>query len=293
MSTDFVIVLAADQKFFSLLQGCLASIRDQPQAQSAKLAFFDVGCTPEQLSWIRPRVDIIKEPEWEFEFAARDLAPQYARGLLARPFLRKYFPGFEFYLWLDADAWVQDWAAIELFLAGAKKRTGLAIVPEVDRGSRLQYGLLPNYWRKVASWYSASFGEQVAKEFCSYPLLNAGAFAIHCEAPHWDVWKQTLENAIQRNCGLISDQMALNYAVYGNGLFDRTEMLPSWCNWTCHFGWPAWDPSRSKFIEPYLPHRDIGIIHFTEKKPTQKMLRTITGDEVSVSVLYPAGPANP
>src|SRR5690242_18372000 len=104
MSTDFVIVLAADQKFFSLLQGCLESIRDQPQSRSAKLAFFDVGCTAEQLSWIRQRVDIVTEPEWEFEFIDRDRAPQYARGLLARPFLRKYFPDFECYLWLDADA---------------------------------------------------------------------------------------------------------------------------------------------------------------------------------------------
>jgi hypothetical protein len=292
MSTDFVIILAADQKYFSLLQGCLASIRDQPAAESAKVAFFDVGCTSEQLAWIRRHVDIVKEPEWEFEFSERERAPQYARGLLARPFLRKYFPDFECYLWLDADAWVQDWAAIELLVAGARKRLGLAIVPEVDRGSRLQYGLLPSYWRRVATWYSASFGDEVAKEFCSYPLLNAGVFAIHHDAPHWDVWKHTLEDAIQRNCGLISDQMAMNYAVYGKGLFDRTEMLPSWCNWTCHFGWPAWDRNRSRFVEPYLPHRDIGIIHFTEKKPAQKVLLTINGDEVTVSVLYPPSMAS-
>jgi lipopolysaccharide biosynthesis glycosyltransferase len=292
MSTELVIVLAADQKYFSFLQGCLASIRDKPQGRSAKLAFFDLGCTPEQLSWIRQHVDIIKQPEWEFDFAGRDHAPQYARGMLARPFLRKYFPDFECYVWLDVDAWVQDWSAIELLLAGARKRRGLAIVPEVDRGSRLQYGLLPSYWRKVASWYSASFGDEVAKEFCSFPLLNAGVFAMHHQALHWDVWKQTLETALQRNCGLISDQMALNYAVYGQELFDKTEMLPSWCNWTCHFGWPAWDPGRSKFVEPYLPHREIGIIHFTEKKLTQKVLRTIDGNEVNVSVLYPAGVAN-
>ncbi|MGH6976466.1 MAG: hypothetical protein ACREED_05505 [Stellaceae bacterium] len=32
----------------------------------------------------------------------------------AFPFLRRYFPGYDVYLWLDGDTWVQDAEAIEL-----------------------------------------------------------------------------------------------------------------------------------------------------------------------------------
>jgi hypothetical protein len=45
---------------------------------------------------------------------------------------RKYFPGYEVYFHIDADAWVQDWAAVELYIAGARKGV-MAVSPEIDR----------------------------------------------------------------------------------------------------------------------------------------------------------------
>ena len=39
------------------------------------------------------------------------------KALTARPFLPRYFPGFDLYLWIDGDCWVQQGDAIALFLA--------------------------------------------------------------------------------------------------------------------------------------------------------------------------------
>ena len=74
-------------------------------------------------------------PQWDFDFPGRDKLKDGYKALTARPFLPRYFPGFELYFWIDADCWVQQGDAIALFLAAA--RTGaLAVAPEIHRSMR-------------------------------------------------------------------------------------------------------------------------------------------------------------
>ncbi len=305
---------AADAHFFDYAKACITSVRDKPQAKDVTIAFLDLGCTEGQIGWMRNHVDLIQEPDWEYQFPLRDTAPSYLRGLLARPFLQKYFPDFDVYFWLDADAWLQDWSAAELFLQGAVRRRGMAIVPEIDRGSLFQFGRLNSFWKWAFRWYSASYGDEVAKRLCSYPLLNAGVFALHREAPHWKAWEESLGEALQQTVSVITDQVALNHVVYDRGLFGATELLPAWCNWTCHIGLPRWDRQQQSLVEPYLPHTRIGILHLTnpfpnlrhtpseseslratllpqagndDPKVSVQRLLTLEGQEADVSLTYP------
>jgi lipopolysaccharide biosynthesis glycosyltransferase len=125
-----IIVTAADSKFFELVQGTILSIREKPQGHSVDIGFLDVGCTPEQLQWIGQYVDHIVEPGWNYDIPDIDRQPKYLKALVSRPFLPEYFPGYEVYIWIDADAWVQDWSAIELLALGAKQK-GLCNSPGV------------------------------------------------------------------------------------------------------------------------------------------------------------------
>ncbi len=282
-----IIITAANANYFELLQGTILSIREKPQGRNAIVGFFDLGCTPEQIQWLEERVNIIKQPDWEFNFPSIDEAPIHLKGLLARPFLRKYFPNFDIYLWIDADAWVQDWQAVDLFIEGAKLGK-LAIVPEIDRGSEIQYGGLRKFWWQwVYNKYQQAFGEEIAENFYSYPVLNAGVFALHKDAPHWEVWAEFLHRGLQQSASLMTDQFALNLAVYQGGLFDETEMLPAWCNWTYHHAFPSWDKDKSCFVEPYLPHTPIGILHLSgPEKEKQIQLKTTDRDVIELSLLY-------
>lgn len=282
---DTIIITAANAKYFDLVQGTILSIRQKPQGQNAIIGFFDLGCTPDQVEWLQTQVNIIKQPHWEFNFPGKNKAPDYLKGLLARPFLRRYFPNFDIYFWIDADAWIQDWKAVDLFIQGAKKR-GLAVVPEIDRGSHIQYGSLSGYWRTTYGWYKQAFGDEAAEKFYSYPMVNAGVFALHKDAPHWEVWAECIDRAIQNFVCTMTDQIALNFSLYNCELFDQTEMLPAWCNWTCHFGLPAWDKEKNCFVEPFLPHTPIGIIHLTGEKNDQVNLVTTDMDLVEGSLRY-------
>jgi len=254
------IMTGGDARFFEFLRGAIESVRVHLVGRSVRLGVLDLGLTPDQRAWVAAHADALVTPEWHIDFPNRDGAPTWLRGLLVRPFLRDYFPGAEIYVWLDADAFVLDWSAIDLFVDGAAAR-GMALVPELDRGSRLQYGELPATWDTVAQWYRMSFDPEVATELRSFPLLNAGVFALHRDAPHWDGWAEALGRAARNGANLLTDQMALNYAIYRGGLFDRTELLPAWCNWGTHFGLPAWDAGAGRLVEPYLPHTPIAVLH--------------------------------
>jgi len=280
-----MIVTAADSRFFSLVQGTIRSIRDKPQGQEQFIGFFDLGCTDAERVWLGQWVDKIVTPSWDIPFPGQDQAPGYFKGLFARPFLRDYFPGHAVYLWIDADAWVQDWQAVSLFEQGARLR-GLAIVPQIDRGSDLQYGLMFNEWKLMYGWYQADLGDAVAQTLWSYPMLNAGVFALHSTASHWEVWRTGLTEALQRHASHLTDQLVLNWAVYLQGLWSQTEILPAWCNWTCHYGLPRWSPEQGCLVEPYLPHVPIGIIHLTHIKHEKAQVKTIQNSSQEVSLRY-------
>jgi SAM-dependent methyltransferase/predicted O-methyltransferase YrrM len=282
---QIIIIAAADANYFELLQGTILSVRQKPEGKNVAIGFFDLGCTSEQLQWLKTQVNLIQKPDLHFDFPGKNEAPHYLKGLLARPFLRRYFPNFDIYLWIDADAWVQNWKAVELLVKGAAKR-GLAVVPELDRGYYLAYGKLPWYWQFVYRDYQAVFGEEVAKQLYSYPTINAGVFALHKDAPHWEIWAEYLGQGLQQHVSLMTDQIALNRLVYGTELFDKTEILPAWCNWSCNFGLPVWDKQQACFVEPYLPHQSIGILHLTGHKHDAVKLATTNGNTVETSLRY-------
>jgi hypothetical protein len=282
-----IIITAADSKYFELVQGTILSIREKPQGQNVTIGFFDLGCTLEELQWLQKYTNIIKQPDWDFDFRQRSQTPEYIKGLLVRPHLRKYFPNFDIYLWIDADAWVQDWSAIDLFIQGAAKRRGLAIVPELHRASLQQYGGVPEFSQWIYQQYQLSYEREIAEKLCTYPMLNAGVFSLHKDAPHWERWKEYLEQGLRKNGSVImTDQLALNLVVYLGELFNRTEMLPPWCNWIFN-GYPVWDKQQNRLVETYLPHTPIGILHLAGRPElNQVKLLTTTGDIVEVSIRY-------
>ncbi|MBD1827726.1 glycosyltransferase [Microcoleus vaginatus GB1-A2] len=281
---QIIIITAADANYFELVRGTILSVREKPEGENVAIGFFDLGCTPEQLQWLERQVNIIQKPDWDFDFPRRNESPEHLKGLLVRPCLRKYFPNFDIYLWIDADAWVQDWSSVELLVKGAAKR-GLAIVHELDRNYNLPYGKQAWYWQFVYRDYQAVFGDEVAQQLYSYPTINAGVFALHKTAPHWKIWAEYLEEGLQ-NSVLMTDQVALNRLVYGTEMFDKTEILPARCNWSCNFGFPIWDKQRACFVEPYLPQEKIGILHLTGYKHDRVKLTATDGDTVEISLRY-------
>ncbi|HTE82877.1 MAG TPA: hypothetical protein VK634_19485, partial [Reyranella sp.] len=219
----------------------------------------DCGLTAEQRAWFAKQGAIFVVPGWDFDFPGRAKLKDGYKALTARPFLPRYFPGFDLYLWIDADCWVQQGDAIALFLRAA--RTGaLAAAPEIHRSMRHYHHAWTEFSTINGAAYASAFGQETADRLIRFPLINAGVFALKADAPHWQGWADLLGWSLQRSADM-TDQIALNVLVYDHGF--ACEPLPSRCNWPIHHATPAWDAERELFVEPAMPYDPLGILHMT------------------------------
>lgn len=259
MAAKTVIVTGADHRYAPLMREMIASVRRQPSLDGIDLAVLDCGLNADDRDWCREQGAQILEPDWDVAFGPNLNAPSSFRAMTARPHLRKYFPGYETYVWLDADVWVQDASAVELLRTSAALGD-IALVPEVHRSYRNFRDGRNEFEAANGAAYAECFGAESAARLIRRPLNNAGVFAIGASSPLWNVWAELLADVAQRSANMI-DQIALNYAIYERGIHE--VRLPATCNWIAHLATPAWDEEKALFVDPDPPHDTIGILHLT------------------------------
>lgn len=254
-----IAITGGDAQYFELMRDCIGSLQATPAGKAMALGVLDCGLTNEQRDWCRARGAILVVPAWDIDFPGRENLKDGYKALTARPFLPRYFPGFDLYLWIDGDCWVQQGDALALFLAAA--RTGkLAAAPEIHRSMRHYRHAWTEFSTINGAAYEKAFGKEVADRLIRYPLINAGVFALPAGAAHWQGWAELLGEALQRSADM-TDQIALNVLVYDKGY--PCEPLPSRCNWPVHHATPAWNAERALFVEPAIPYEPLGILHLT------------------------------
>ena len=293
-----VIISAADSNYFELLNELIDSIKSFDQSKDLAICIMDAGLHKDQIEVLEKKVDQIIKAEWDIEVPdSKVKGREWYKSLVSRAFLPKYFPGYEKYIWIDADAWVNSWYAIELYLKGCENKK-LAIATSADRS----YGRLlkaewvfGNFARIKSQNYkhakSSGFSEKIAREVALKPHLNIGVFSLEKDAPHWDTWQKNLKKALSSGRIWGSEQIAMNITIYSDNL--DVEILPAYCNWTLIDGL-KFDKKNNTFVEPYLPNHEIGIIHFAGKNNDQirnnknfvSKIKTLDGDTIDKSLRF-------
>jgi len=268
-----LIASGADRDYFPLLRDTVLSVlAHQPDAA---LGILDLGLDREQRLWLSSRVEHIVRPAWDLNFPRRAQAPETFKAQVARPFLRRHFPGYETYLWIDADAWLQDGAAIDLYVSAAGSDK-LAITPEIDRAYKRHYKRpKPFGWSLAWKNYRKAFGLRAADRLGRNPMVNCGVFALHHDAPHWDAWARVLSRVLQRTQFFFVEHLPVNF-------------LPAYCNWMPGDASPAFDTERGLFVEPYAPHEVIGVMHLAGREQKLHLFRLsrLDGGTVETSLRY-------
>ena len=139
-------------------------------------------------------------PDWAIDFPGRSSAPGWFRAMVNRPFLTQFFPGFDVYLCLDVDAWVQDAQCLSEFVT-ATESGSVAVVPErfgppVKYVTQLPDGRYlvqeisePAIRQNLAKSYRDCFGPEYEK-YANQPVRNCGVFAIRGDSPAWGIWQE-------------------------------------------------------------------------------------------------------
>ena len=260
------IVSLADEKYFDLLEELIDSIKRFPESKDIAICVLDAGLNENQLDKIKNKVDEIKKAEWDIEVPAIKVrGKEWLKSQVSRAFLPRYFPNYKKYLWIDCDAWVNDWSSVDLYFKACNKGK-LGITQSIGPGYRV---LSKVKWLlgKIAIVKSQNFKHAVsskismqkARKLAFAPHINIGVFSLEKDSKCWEVWQNNLKETIKHGRIFGSEGLAINLSVYVDNV--DTEFLPVRCNWITSHLLPKFDEDNKEFVEPFLPNNKIGIMH--------------------------------
>ena len=292
------IISLSDSNYFELLNEQIDSIKRFEQSKDFSICIMDAGLEENQIEILQKKVDKIVKAKWDIEVPdSKVKGKEWLKSQVSRAFLPEYFPGYKKYIWIDADAWVNSWESIELYLKGCENKK-LAIATSADRsyGRVLRAEWVFGSFAKIKSQNykhakSSGFSEKIARKVALKPHLNIGVFALEVDAPHWKVWQENLKKALSSGKIWGSEQIAMNITIYSDNL--DVEILPAYCNWTLIEAL-KFDQKINTFVEPYLPNHKIGIIHLAGKnndiirknKDFISKVKTLDGQIVEKTLRY-------
>ena len=261
-----VIVSLADSNYFELLNELIDSIIRFEKSKEVAICILDAGLTEEQKSILSKKVEEIKSAEWDIDVSSfKVLGKEWLKSQVSRAFLPKYFPNYEKYLWIDCDAWVNDWSSVELYFK-ACERGKLGITQTLGPGYKIM-SKVKWLFGKIAIIKSQNFKHAVkskigldkARKLAFAPHINIGVFSLEKNSPGWKSWQTNLKETLKSGNIFGSEGLAINMSVYIDNL--QAEFLPLNCNWIASNLLPKFDEENSTFVEPYLPNSKIGIMH--------------------------------
>tara|TARA_A100001015_G_C14820906_1_gene644651 strand:+ start:44 stop:943 length:900 start_codon:yes stop_codon:yes gene_type:complete len=293
-----VIISLADSNYFLLLDELIDSIKRFKESEEIAICILDAGLEKKQKEILKKKVDSIKSADWDIKVPESKVkGKEWLKSQVSRAFLPKYFPGYEKYIWIDADAWVNSWYPIKLLLKGCENNK-LSIVSSADRayGRVLRAEWVFGGFARIKSQNykhakSSGFSETIARQVALKPHLNIGVFALQANSPHWEIWQKNLKKALSSGKVWGSEQIAMNITIYSDGL--DVEILPAYCNWTLIEAL-KFDKIRNTLVEPYLPNHEIGIVHFAGKNNDQirndknfvSKIETLDGDIIDKKLRF-------
>ena len=261
-----VIVSLADSNYFNLLNELIDSIKHFDKNNTTAICILDAGLEKEQVNKLTSKVDEIKSAEWDVQVSSIKVrGKEWLKSQVSRAFLPKYFPNYNKYLWIDCDAWVNDWSSIELYFKACENGK-LGITQTLGPGYRIMSKV--NWlFGKIAIIKSQNFkhaisskiGMEKARKLAFAPHVNIGVFSLEKNSNCWDVWQKNLETTLKSGKIFGSEGLAINMSIYIDNV--ETEFLPLNCNWIASNLLPKFDEKNHTFVEPYLPNNKIGIMH--------------------------------
>ena len=261
-----VIVSLADANYFPLLEELISSIKRFDESKNTAICILDAGLTSEQKKKLIKEVDEIKSAEWDIEVPSNKVKDkEWLKSQVSRAFLPRYFPNYEKYLWIDCDAWVNDWNCVELYFKACDEGK-LGITQTIGPGYKITSKV---NWLigKLAIIKSQNFkhavksniGYDKARKLAFAPHINIGVFSLEKKSKGWEIWQKNLNKTLKAGNIFGSEGLAINMSVYIDNL--ATEFLPLNCNWITSNLLPKYNEEKNTFVEPYLPNYKIGIMH--------------------------------
>ena len=189
---NYTIVSLADANYFDLLNELVNSILQFKESDDVDICILDAGLTDEQKTTLSKKVKQIKKAEWDIEVPVNKIGKkERLKSQVSRAFLPKYFPGYKKYLWIDCDAWVNDWSSVELYFKACENGK-LGITQTLGPGYKIM-SKVKWLFGKIAIIKSQNFKHAVsskigidkARKLAFAPHINIGVFSLEENSNCW------------------------------------------------------------------------------------------------------------
>jgi hypothetical protein len=254
--TRSIVVTGCDRNHYALAEDLIASLR-AGRGAGVEIGFIHIGEDPLPAA-IADRVDhLVHVPDEAFRAAEPKGLP--LAFLNVKPHIPDVFPGFDVYVWLDSDTWVQNPIGLDQ-LVEATRYADVCMHPERDPNYRLDDG---DHRQWLHGVYTSIYGAADADRCAGFADINAGVFAAKAASPVWRLWEAALDDLqvrARKQADLyFSDQIPLHRMIVSGQL--SLAPLRAVNNWLALFATPAINPNRKRLLAPTYPFEEINIIH--------------------------------
>tara|TARA_A100001015_G_scaffold313362_1_gene420461 strand:- start:59 stop:937 length:879 start_codon:yes stop_codon:yes gene_type:complete len=266
-----VIVTGSDKKYYPFLKNLVNSLINSNSLDICDLCILDVEDNSQYLEELDSKITKKKKANFNLNILFKD-RQDWFKLLTERPFMKDYFPGYDKYIWMDADTEVLSNDGIKNIIDACDDKD-LAIAPEINesyvfKSSKFGIKKIFKSYYKISGWsfknYRKYFSDRIGEDLFFKPLFNNGIFCLKSTSKIWDLWKTEYQGALNKaktSYGIKTDQLSLNKIIYEN--FEKISILDSTNNWLV---------SRSEkikrinndFFTPSFPNRKINILHYTQ-----------------------------
>ncbi len=287
-----VIVTGSDKKYFPFLKNLINSLDITKTLDVCDLCILDVEDKSEYLNELKHLITKRKKANFNLNILFQD-KKDWFKLLTERPFMKDYFPGYENYIWMDADTEVLSLDGINNIIEACEIKD-LAISPEVNesyvfKNSKFGIKKIFKSFYKISGWsfknYNRYFSGELGEDLFFKPLFNNGVFCLKSDSKIWNLWKIEYQNALNKaksSYGIKTDQLSLNKVIYEN--FNKVSILDSTNNWII---------SKSEkikkvgdiFLTPSFPNRKINILHYTNFNFDDNFIIKEKGIDKKISIL--------
>ena len=286
------IISGADKNYYPFLKNLIMSLEKTKCLEIADLCILDVEKNSLYLEEVSNYIHKTKKAKFSLKLSFSG-EKSWFKLLTERPFIKDYFPGYEKYIWLDADTEVLSIDAIKNLIE-ATNISELAIAPEVSESyvfNNTKFGIQKIFSSiyKISGWsfknYNKYFRKGLGEELFFKPLFNNGVFCLKSESTLWNLWKEEYQGALDKaksSYGIKTDQLSLNKIIYEN--FTKVSILDSTNNWIIQ---KAEDLIKvdNLFLTPSFPRRKVNILHYTNLSHNDYFYYKENGTRKKVSIV--------
>ena len=264
MKKKIAIVTGADNKYFPFLKNLVLSLNNSNALEICDLCILMVDTENNYIADIDNFINKKKKVSFSLKLFFNEKR-NWHKLLTERPFLKDHFPGYEKYIWLDADTEVLDSQGIKN-LIDATEEKDLAISTEINESYVFKNTKFS--FKNYKKYFSKDLGEDLFFK----PLFNNGVFCMRSDSPFWELWKKEYQAALNKaktSYGIKTDQLSLNKIIYQN--FKKISILDATNNWIIFKSEPMIKINES-FFTPSFPRRKINILHYTNYKSDENFV---------------------